>query len=58
MGGKFATSVNSGWCTLICEYFREFLNKFETALMGYSGAWGELIHEKKPEVENLMALSL
>jgi hypothetical protein len=31
--------------------------KFETALMEYSGAWGKLIH-KKPEVENLMALSL
>jgi hypothetical protein len=28
------------------------------ALMGYSGAWGKLIHEKKPEVENLVVLSL
>ncbi len=46
------------WCTLSCEYLREFLKKFETALMGYSGAWGKLIHEKKPEVENLVALSL
>jgi hypothetical protein len=26
--------------------------------MLYSGAWGKLIQEKKPEVENLVALSL
>jgi hypothetical protein len=26
--------------------------------MGYSGAWGELIHEKNSKVENLVALSL
>jgi hypothetical protein len=26
--------------------------KFETDLMVYSGAWGKLIPEKKPEVEN------
>ncbi len=31
------------WCTLSCE----FSKKFETALLVYSGAWGELIHEKK-----------
>ncbi len=49
MGGKFATSVNSRWCTLICEYFRKFLKKFEMALMGYSGGWGKLIHEKNPK---------
>jgi hypothetical protein len=34
-----------------------FCKKIETALKGYSGAWGKLIHEK-PEVENLVALSL
>jgi hypothetical protein len=28
------------------------------AVIGYSEAWGKLIHEKKPEVANLMALSL
>jgi hypothetical protein len=27
-------------------------------LMIYSGAWEKLIHEKKPEVENLVTLSL
>jgi hypothetical protein len=32
--------------------------KFETTLMVYSGAWGKLIREKKPEVENLVTLSL
>jgi hypothetical protein len=26
--------------------------------MGYSGAWGTLIHEKKTEVENLVSDSL
>jgi hypothetical protein len=31
--------------------------KFKTALKGYSGAWEKLTHEKKPEVENLVALS-
>jgi hypothetical protein len=34
------------WCTLSCKYLREFLKKFETALMAYSGARGKLIHEK------------
>jgi hypothetical protein len=34
------------WCTLSCEYLREFSKKFETALMVYSGAWGKLIQEK------------
>jgi hypothetical protein len=32
--------------TLTCEYLSEFLKKFETVLMGYSGAGGKLIHEK------------
>ncbi len=46
------------WCTLNCEYLREFSKKIETALMVYSRAWGKLIHEKKPEAENLLALFL
>ncbi len=29
-----------------CEYLHKFLKKYETALMGFSGAWGKLIHEK------------
>jgi hypothetical protein len=37
------------WCTLSCEYLCEFSNKFETALMVYSKAWGKLIHEKNQE---------
>ncbi len=32
--------------TLSCEYLREFSKKFETVLMGYSGAGGKLIDEK------------
>jgi hypothetical protein len=28
------------------EYLREFSKKFEMAVMLYSCAWGELIHEK------------
>ncbi len=28
-GGKFATGVfDTDWCTLTCEYLREFLKKF------------------------------
>jgi hypothetical protein len=46
------------WCTLACEYLREFLKKFETVLMGYSGAGGKLIYEKKPEAKNLLTLSI
>jgi hypothetical protein len=37
---------------------QRILEKFETALMVYSGAWGKLIHEKKPEVKNFVTLSL
>ncbi len=43
-GGKFATGVR--WCTMTCEYLHKFLKKFETVLMGYSGAGGKLIHGK------------
>jgi hypothetical protein len=46
------------WCTMSFQYLREYSRIFETVLMGYSGAWVKLIHEKKPEVVNLMALSL
>jgi hypothetical protein len=35
------------WCTLTCEYLREFLKKFEMTLMLLSEAWGKMIHEKK-----------
>ncbi len=34
------------WCTLSCEYLREFSKKIRNGLMVYSGAWGKLIHEK------------
>ncbi len=37
------------------QYLREFLKKYEMALIGYSEAWGKLIHEKNPELENLVA---
>ncbi len=36
----------TGWCSLCCDYLHEFSKKFETILMGYSGAGGKLIHEK------------
>ncbi len=32
------------WCTLTCEYLHEFLKKFETLLMEYTGAGGKMIH--------------
>jgi hypothetical protein len=34
---------------LTCEYLCEFLKKFETVLMGYSGAGGKLIHENQKQ---------
>ncbi len=34
------------WCTLTCEYLREFSKKFETVLLEYSGSGGKLIHQK------------
>ncbi len=34
------------WSTLSCQYLRDFWKKFETVLMGYSGAGGKLIHKK------------
>jgi len=37
--------------------FANYVKKFETALMVYSGAWGKLF-TKKPEVKNLLTLSL
>jgi hypothetical protein len=58
---KFATGINntSGtggkichrcrwyrWCTLTCEYLREFAKNFEMALMLFSGAWTKMIHER------------
>ncbi len=33
-------------CTLSCEYLRKFSQKFETALMVYSGAWGKWFMKK------------
>jgi hypothetical protein len=47
---SFATGVNDTGGALS--------KKFETALMGFSRDWGKLIHEKKLDVENLVALSL
>jgi hypothetical protein len=57
-GGEFATDTGGAPWSLTCEYLCEFLKKFETVLMGYSGAGGKLIHEKKPEAKNLVTLSL
>jgi hypothetical protein len=37
---KFADSHISEICGFELRIFCTFLNKFETALMGYSGAWG------------------
>ncbi len=34
------------WCTLTCEYLREFSKKFEMALMLFSGAWGRWFMKK------------
>ncbi len=45
------------WCTLTCEYLREFSEKFEMILMLLSGAWGKVIHEKNMK-QKLVTLSL
>jgi hypothetical protein len=34
------------------------ISKFETVLMGFYGAGGKLIEEKKPEAKNLVTLAL
>jgi hypothetical protein len=39
------------WCTLSCEYLRNFLKKFEMAVKVFSGAWGKLIHEKNQKLK-------
>ena len=41
-------------CILTCEYLREFSNKFETVLTGYSGAGEKLIHEKNQKQKILL----
>ncbi len=45
-------------CTLICEYLREFSKKFEMTPMLFFRVLGEGDSWKKPEVENLVTLSL
>jgi hypothetical protein len=43
-GGKFATGINdTGGAPFLANISSK---KFETVLMGYSGAGGKLIHEK------------
>ncbi len=57
--GKFATGVvDTGGAPLHANISTNFRKKFETVLIGYSGAGGKLIHEKKPEAKNLVTLSL
>jgi hypothetical protein len=34
------------------------LKKFEITLLLFSGAWGKMIHEKKPEAKNFVTISL
>jgi hypothetical protein len=46
------------WCTLSCEYLCKFAKKFETALKGIFRGSGKSDSWKKPEVKNLVALSL
>ncbi len=46
-GGKFATGdVDTGGAPLLANISANFRKKFETVLMGYSGAEGKLIYEK------------
>ncbi len=41
------------WCTLTWEYLREFLNKFETPLMLFSGAWRKVIYGEKNQKQKI-----
>jgi hypothetical protein len=41
-----------------CKYRKKFAKKIQMALMIKPGAWGKLIDVEKPEVNNLVALSL
>jgi hypothetical protein len=43
----FSGVVDTSEKTFICEYLRDFSKKFKIVLMGYSGAQGTLIYEKK-----------
>ncbi len=43
---------------LLSNISANFRKNFKWPQLGYSGAWGIQIHEKKPEVENLMSDSL
>ncbi len=58
-GGKFASGVvetgGAPWFANISENLKK---KFETVLLGYSGAGGKLIHEKNQKQKNLLTLSL
>jgi hypothetical protein len=46
-----------GGAPLAANISTNFPKNLKLALVGHSGAWGKLIH-KKPEVKNLLALSL
>ena len=55
-GGNFAAGVvDTGGAPLLATRIFE---KIRNDPKVYSGAWGKLIHEKKPKVENLVTLSL
>ncbi len=49
--------ISVQWCTVTCEYLREFSKKIKMTQMLFSVAWEKTIHEKN-EPENLMTLSL
>ncbi len=42
---------------MIEDFFHMRCEKIRNGPNGIHGAWGKLIHEKKPEVENLVTLS-
>ncbi len=56
-GDKFATGVVDTGTALWLANISANKKKFETVLMGYSGAGGKLIHYKT-EAKNLVTLSL
>jgi hypothetical protein len=61
MKRNLRTHISQKFGDLVLRKPKNFWIKKKTVawppLQIYSGAWGKLIHEKKPEVKNLVALS-
>ncbi len=61
-GGNLPLVVHTGVITVVVHLdlriSQRIFEKFVMTPMLFSGAWGKMIHEKKPAAENLMDMSL